>query len=90
MLVLGSLVHALDVFAGRLYSISCLAAHDAIRTILEQVGFRHSNRQDRNFVHEELKLDGLNIDELTDTLVAKTAAAIHATNFHMRQRRTGA
>lgn len=88
VLVLSSLVHALDVYGDRLYSMSCLAAHDAIHAILAQLGFTRTDRRGRNFVHEELKLEGRNIDELTDTLLSKAAEAAQATNFRLRQKRT--
>ncbi len=86
LLVLSSIVHAVDVYADRLYSISCLAAHGAIAKILERVGFTRTQRVNRNFIHEELRLDPGNIAELTERFVVEARAAAQAANFRVHQR----
>lgn len=85
LLVLSSIVQAIDAYADRLYSISCLAAHGAMAKILERVGFARTERENRNFIHEELRLDRGNIAELTERFVAEARAAAQAANFRIRQ-----
>ena len=85
VLVISALIHLLEKFGSRLYSISCLAAHPAIEKILEQVGFQRSDRPNRSFVHEELKLADKDIDEVLETMTTSAAAAAQAANFRVRQ-----
>ncbi len=85
VMVLASLVHILEAFGQRLYSISCLAAHPAIEVILSQVDFDRSVRGEKNFVHEELHI-GMDRRKLVNDLVTATAQASQTANFRCRQR----
>lgn len=85
VLVLGALAQLIAQHHNRLYSISCLAAHGAIAKILEELNFSGEIRSDKNFKHEEFKLDGVDQSVLLETLVDKTAAAAQQANFRMRQ-----
>lgn len=89
VLVLAAMVHMLEAFERRLYSISCLAAHPAIEAILSQVGFDKRERKDRGFVHQELKLDGLEVRGLVNDLVTATSQAAQVAGFRCRQRGVG-
>lgn len=85
LLVLAALVHVLDAYEGRLYSISSLAAHPAMERILEQVGFTGTPRANRDFVHEELKLETVNHGVVMGDLTAAASAAAHQASFRARQ-----
>lgn len=88
VLTLSSILHALDVWEGRLYSISCLAANPAMERILKEVGFVSRDRKDRQFVHEELKIESASIDRIRQSILERLAAALHLLNFraHKQQK----
>lgn len=87
LLVLTALLQLLEELGTQLYSISCLAAHPAIESILEDVGFGGEIREGYDFKHEELKLEGVNIAKLRQTLLTKATAAAQLTNYRLRQHR---
>ena len=86
LLVYSAIAHLLIDQRDCLYSISCLAAHDAIAKILEDVGFVASDRDGQNFIHEELKLDGKDRQQLASEFLDHTAMALQRTNYRLRQR----
>lgn len=85
LLVLVALVHLLEAYEGRLYSISSLAAHPAIERILEHVGFTGTPRSKRTFVHEELKLEAVDLDVLKGDLIVAASAAAQEASYAARQ-----
>lgn len=87
MMVFAALVHMLEVFEHRLYSISCLAAHPAIEAILAGVGFEKRERGDQGFVHMELRTDETDVRELVNNLVKATAQAARVAAFRCRSRK---
>lgn len=86
VLMFAALVHLLEAFEQRLYSISCLAAHPAVETILTQAGFDRRDRQGKGFVHQELRTDGLDVRKLVNDFVTATAQAARTASFRCRQR----
>ncbi len=87
VLVNAALVHMLEAFDQRLYSISCLAAHPAIEVILTQVGFVKREPENDGFVHQELRTDELDVRMLIDDFVAATTLALQSASFRCRQQR---
>lgn len=85
LLTLCSIVHLLNRFGPGLYSISCLAAHVAMEKILESVAFIRSERQDSNFVHEELSLDHATWRKARSDMQTEAIAAARAADFRIRQ-----
>jgi GNAT superfamily N-acetyltransferase len=59
LLILCSLLHLFDEYHGRIYSISCLAAHVAVKKVLEDMGFISRQKGDENFTHEEFPIGSL-------------------------------
>ena len=56
LLVACALLRLCDRNPGCIYSISCLAAHAAIATVLAEIGFEHRHIPERNYSHEEYRL----------------------------------
>jgi hypothetical protein len=84
-LVLCVLTYLAGVHADRLYSISCLAAHDAIVKILRDEGFETRAVPDQHFTHAELKVTGQNRAGLRDRLAHDAATALRTVNYRLRQ-----
>lgn len=87
LIVLASIVHAVKVRGSRLYSISCLAADPAIERILLPIGFASSQRNNRTFVHQELKLGHVSRDTLVDRLMTDATAAARIATYRLRNRK---
>ncbi len=85
LLTLSALVFALEVFGRRLYSISCLAAHPAMEKILVDFGFAVRPKDDKNFVHTELKLSAGRWAGLLGDAVSQAGIAARHTSFRVRQ-----
>jgi GNAT superfamily N-acetyltransferase len=84
VLVLAGLVHLMEQPLPRLYSISCLAAHAAIARVLESLGFTATERRDRGFVHEELRIDQADTGELIGTWRGELGRALRAAAYRAR------
>ncbi len=63
ILVLSVLVYILELYRKRLYSISCLAAHEAIANILESISFTGDRRDEKGFTHETLSFEAIDPNE---------------------------
>lgn len=88
MMVLAALVHMLEAFEQRLYSISCLAAHPAIEAILAGVRFENRDRGDKGCVHTELRTDETDVRKLVNNLVEATAQTARVAAYRCRSRKT--
>lgn len=86
-MVLAALVHMLEAFEQRLYSISCLAAHPAIEAILAGVGFEKRDRGDKGFVHTEQRTDETDVRKLVNNLVEATAQTARVAAYRCRSRK---
>lgn len=80
-----AILYAIERVGWRLYSISCLAAHQAMETILEEFGFTGQKRKDKGFVHEELKLENIDREGLRAKAEALVKKALQVTNYKLRQ-----
>lgn len=85
LLILAVLVHLLREHGRRLYSISCLAAHEAIAHVLEEIGFVGQTRDGKGFRHEELRVDGPEADALGESFARQLRDAAQVTGFRLRQ-----
>ena len=87
LLVLSGLAHILDLYGRQLYSISCLAAHEAIEKILEDFGFQGRDRGERNYKHEEIKLDSPEeAERLGLRALEEAAESAQMTQYRLRQK----
>ena len=68
-----------------IYSISCLAAHPAVSKILESLSFVPDDRSSKNFVHEELRLEPLDLATLDATLARKAESILQRVKYDLRQ-----
>ena len=84
-LVMCVMFHLLRNWQDKLYSISCLAAHEAIRKTLEGIGFVGQAKENLNYVHEEMKLDDSIVTGLTAEMEGRASAALKIVNYHLRQ-----
>lgn len=73
------------MYTDRLYSISCLAAHDAIVKILRDEGFETRAVPDRHFTHAELRVTRQNRAGVRDRLALDAASALRTVNYRLRQ-----
>lgn len=85
-LLLCVIVHLLRSWGERLYSISCLAAHPAVEKTLENLGFESEAKENLNYVHEELKLEGRDSEALAEHFAGLADAALKKLNYNLRQR----
>ncbi len=85
LLVTAALLDLLDRFGSQLYSVSCLAAHPAMERILDTIGFTKSQRDKKNYVHEELKLEKIDRSAIIDQLTRGVEESLQQTRFKLRQ-----
>ncbi|MEE9259429.1 MAG: GNAT family N-acetyltransferase [Nitrospinaceae bacterium] len=86
LMILCALVFLFRNFRDRLYSISSLAAHGAVKKVLEDCFFKGRPQEERGFTHEELKLEEINLDEVFRELADKTEKQVKIVDFRFRQR----
>ncbi len=79
------ITYLLRNFGGSLYSISSLAAHPAISAVLKELSFVGTPRENANFIHEELKLENLDLPGLTDRVAGLTTSILQLLKFRRRQ-----
>ena len=84
-LVLCALTYLVDVHGDRLYSISCLAAHDAIVKILRDLGWQTRAVPERRFTHAELPLTAQTRGGVRDRLARDAARALQTVNYRLHQ-----
>ena len=84
-LLLCVLTYLLSVHGHRLYSISCLAAHDAIVKILSDEGLRTRPVPERHFTHAELPITGQTRASVRDRIARDAARAVQTVNYRLRQ-----
>lgn len=84
-LVLCVLTYLLGVHGDRLYSISCLAAHDAIVKILCDEGFQTRVVSERHFTHAELRVTAQSRTGVHDRYARDAARALQSVNYRLRQ-----
>ena len=84
-LVLCVLTYLLGVHGDRLYSISCLAAHDAIVKILRDQGLQTRSVPERHFTHAELPITGQTRAGMRDRIARDAERALQAVNYRLRQ-----
>ena len=85
-LVLCVLTYFLGMHGDRLYSISCLAAHDAIVKILRDEGWQTRAVPERHFTHAELPLTRQTRAGVRDRIARNAARALQTVNYRLRQR----
>lgn len=62
-LILCAMFYILKTYGKRLYSFSCLAAHQAIAKILESLSFTGEIRTGQSFKHENLNLEDMDCEK---------------------------
>lgn len=85
LVVTAALLELLEKFGTQLYSVSCLAAHPAIERILDSFGFTKTLRGEKNYVHEEIKLQGDDHIQMRSNLTDALTECLQQSRFHIRQ-----
>lgn len=85
LLVLFVLTQILEFYGDRLYSISCLAAHEAIGKILESIQFVAKPMNDKNFVHAELRVTRSSLEKTLHLLNGEAEKALRLVNYRFHQ-----
>ena len=83
-------LHLVQNHYTEMYSISCLAAHPAVSKTLESLSFVPNDRGSRNYVHEELRLEGLDLAALDATLSQEAELSLQRVKYGLRQRQNSA
>lgn len=86
LLVLCTITYLLRTQGNRLYSISCLAAHEAMEKILKDLSFQERPGKEENFWRGELKLETIDLEILARRFAEQTSECLKRTNFRLRQR----
>jgi hypothetical protein len=86
LLTLCAIIYLLRTSGEQLYSISCLAAHEAMETVLKDLSFQHREVKENDFWRGELIWEGSNLEKVTDRLVKFANQYLKQTNFKIRQR----
>lgn len=68
VLVYCVLIYILKTYGRRLYSISCLAAHDAIAKILESLSFVVKMKDTKGYQHEHLDLEKVRYEDVLNQI----------------------
>ncbi len=86
LLTLCSIIYLLKTSGEQLYSISCLAAHEAMETILKDLSFQHREVKENDFWRGELTWKGSNLEKVTCRYVECANQYLKQTNFKLQQR----
>lgn len=87
VLVFAGVLWLLDRFGSSLYSISCLAAHEAIARIFESdLNAARSERDGANYIHESLSVDDESTLLLTESLKTQLTEAVKVSAYRLRQK----
>lgn len=79
------ILHLLQVWGRRLYSISCLAAHPAVIKTLQSINFEGEAKDNLNYIKMELKLEDRDIEAFTESLAQLADATLKKLNFNLQQ-----
>ncbi len=85
ILVFTAIKYLLDRWGARIYSISCLAAHDAMAKILDDIGFHAEQRPEENFIRATISFDEVNQDEFSALINSRLEDSIQLVRYRLRQ-----
>ena len=85
LLVLTVLKYLLDRWGPRIYSISSLAAHEAMVRILEEVGFEGKQGESDLFKREAILFDEADQGEFSSLIDTRLADTIQLVHYRLRQ-----
>ena len=85
IVMLAALGHAIETYGNRLYSISCLAAHEAVAHVLESLGFERRVTSDELYVQEQYALDDSAAVVLVDSVVDELSRSAQRAAYRVRQ-----
>ena len=85
LLVFTAIKYLLDRWSARIYSISCLAAHDAMAKILDGIGFHAEQRPEENFIRATISFDEVNQDEFSALINSRLEDSIQLVRYRLRQ-----
>ncbi|OIQ17867.1 MAG: hypothetical protein BM556_10600 [Bacteriovorax sp. MedPE-SWde] len=72
-------------FGNRIYSISCLAAHEAISRVLDGLNFRCNRGNDENFSRHSIYFDPSESQEYAKLIEENLKSAIHRINYKLHK-----
>ena len=85
ILVFTAIKYLLDRWGARIYSISCLAAHDAIAKILDDIGFHAEQRPEENFIRETISFSEIDQGEFSSLINTRIEGSIQLVKYRLRQ-----
>jgi GNAT superfamily N-acetyltransferase len=85
LLVITALKYVMQRWGVHLYSISCLAAHDAMARILDSVGFASEQRPNENYVRQTLSFTEVDRAEFAARIDRALAETIQRVRYKFRQ-----
>ncbi len=85
LLVLTAIKYLLDRWRAWIYSMSCLAAHDAMAKILDDIGFHAEQRPDEDFIRETISFSEVDQDEFSTIINTRLASSIQLVKYRLRQ-----
>ena len=85
LLVFTAIKYILDRWGPRIYSISCLAAHEAMAKILEQIGFHGEQRANEDFIRESISFSEVNQAEFSALINERLSNSIQLVKYRLRQ-----
>ena len=85
ILVFTAIKYLLDRWGARIYSISCLAAHDAMAKILDDIGFHTEQRPDEDFIRKTITFSEVDQDEFSTLIDTRLEGSIQLANYRLRQ-----
>ena len=85
LLVFTAIKYLLDRWGARIYSISCLAAHDAMAKILDDIGFHAEQRPEENFKRETISFSEVDQDEFSALVDSRLENSVQLVRYRLRQ-----
>lgn len=85
LLVMTSIKYVLDRWGPKLYSLSCLAGHEAMAIILEDVGFKGEQRRNEEYKRETLSFNDVDQDEFSSFIDTRVADTIKLVRYRLRK-----
>jgi len=79
-------IHYINLtFGARLYSISCLAAHDAISRVLEGLQFSDIRNEEENFTRQSISFDTIDHENYANLIDEYLKRASHQINYKLHK-----
>lgn len=84
LLIVSSLLLVIKTWRQKLYSISCLAAHNTVEKFLKELSFADHPREGKDFWQGTLNLEENNLKELSDIYLKRAESCFLWTKYKLR------